>query len=63
MPHHAASHQGLHCKKLKIKTILSKLRAIKKYFIWKLLTCDPSNFIMNHPKFILSTDKEEYISA
>ena len=36
----------------------------KKYnFFYKILTCGPSIYIMDHPKFIVSNQKEEPIRA
>ena len=57
MPHDAAFHQGIHC--------LLRQKQSKKaiQYFYKILTCDPSIYTMDHPKFILSNWKEEPIRA
>ena len=56
--HNAAFHQGLHC-------LLRQKRSSEKeiLFLREIITCDPSIYTMNHPKFIVSNQKEEFIST
>ena len=56
MPHNASFHQGLHC--LPRQNLSSEI----PYFL-ETITCDPSIYAMDHPKFIISNQKEESISA
>ena len=58
MPHNVAFHQGLHCL-LRQNQISEK--EIQFYF--ELMTFDPWIYAMDHPKFIISNQKEESISA
>ena len=53
MPHRVAFHQGLHCN-LKRKKII---------FYEEVITCNPSFNTMDHPKYIASNQKEEFIRA
>ena len=50
----AAFHQVLHC-------LLKKQSSGGKYFYLESIACDPLICIMNHPKFIVSSKKEESI--
>ena len=58
MLHIVAFHQGLHC-------LLSQNESLvkEKQFYIAIKTCDPSIHTMDHPKFIVSNQKEESISA
>ena len=57
MLHNAAFYQGRHC--LLDKNELQR----KKYnFYMEIIACDPLIYIMDHPKFIVSNQKEESIS-
>ena len=57
MPHNKTFHQGLHC------LLTQKLSSEKKMQIYcELVTCGPSNYAMDHSKFIESIQKEESIS-
>ena len=47
MLHNAAFHQGLHCL-LRQKQISEK----EIHFYFEIITCDPSIYIMDHPRFI-----------
>ena len=58
MPHNAAFHQGLHF--LLDKNVLQK--KIYTYHL-ELIICDPTISTMNHPKSIISNQKEESISV
>ena len=58
MLHDAAFHQGHDC--------LLKSNAFQrnKYiFFFKIITCNPSIYTLDHPKFIVSNEKEESISV
>ena len=57
MPHKVAFHQGLHCL-LKQNYLYRK----KYNIIMKIVACDLSIYTMDHPKFIVSNQKEESIS-
>ena len=58
MPHNTAFHQGLH------NLLWQKLSSEKKYiFYLEIITCDPSLYTMDHPKFNLSNQKEESIKG
>ena len=58
MPYNVAFHQGLHC------TLRQKLSSEKEMqFNLEIITCDTSNYTMDHPKFIVSNQKKESISA
>ena len=46
MPHNTAFHQGLHC------LLRQKRSSEKKQFYLEIVTCDPSNYAMDHSKFI-----------
>ena len=54
MLHYVASHQGLHCL-----LRLTIFREKKFKFSWKLYTCDPSIYTMDHPVFIVLNQWEE----
>ena len=56
MPHDAAFHLGLHC-------LLRQKRSAEKeiQFLFGNITCDPSIYTMDHPKFMVSNQKEESI--
>ena len=54
MPHYAAFHLGLHCL-LRLKR--SSGKEIQSFF--EIITCDPSIYTMNHPKFIASYQVEK----
>ena len=58
MPHNVAFHQGLH-------NLLRQKRSSEKeiQFYLEIITCNPSIYTMDHPKFIVSNQKEELISA
>ena len=58
MPHNAGFHQEQHYL-LDENDIQGK----KHNFYLKSITCDPSIYIMGYPKFIVSSQKEESISA
>ena len=49
MPQNAAFHQGLPC-------LLSQKQSSEKeiQFYFEILTCDPSLYTVDHPKFIVS---------
>ena len=51
---HAAFHQGPHC-------LLRKEQSLDKeiQFYLEIITCDPSIYTMDHPKSIVSNQKEE----
>ena len=55
----AAFHLTLHYLLLKTKTIFEK----EIQFYLEIIICDPSNYTMDHPKFIVSNQKKESISA
>ena len=57
MPRKAAFLQGLHCLQRK------KRSSEKIQFYLEIITCYPSIYTMEHPKFIVSNHKEESISA
>ena len=56
MPHHVAFHLGLHY-------LLRQKRSSEKeiQFYLENITCNPSIYTMDHPKFIVSNQKEESI--
>ena len=56
MPHYEAFHQGLHC-------LLRQKKSSEKeiHFHLDIITCDPSIYTLDHPKFIVSNQKEESI--
>ena len=58
MPQNMAFHQGLHC-------LLRQKRSSEKTLQYYLenIKCEPSNYAMDHSKFIKSIQKEESISA
>ena len=56
MPHNVAFHWGLHCLLL-----WHNLKGKKYSFYLEIITCDPSVYTMDHPKFIASNQKEESI--
>ena len=56
MLHNAAFHLGLHCL-LRLKESSDK----KKSIYLEIITCDPSLYTMNHPKFIVTYQVEESI--
>ena len=59
MPHIVSFHQCLH-NLLKDKNYHQR----KKYiFYLGIITCDPSIYEIDHPKFIILNQKEESISA
>ena len=51
-------HLGLHCL-LQLKQSSEK----EIIFYLEIITCEPAICIMDHPKFIVSNQKEESISA
>ena len=57
MPQYAPFHQGLYC------LLRQKWSEKKMQFYLEIITCDPLRNIMDHPKFIVSNQKEESISA
>ena len=58
MPHNTAFDQGLRC-------LLRHERSSEKelQFYLDIVTCDPSNYAMDHSKFDETIQKEESISA
>ena len=58
MPHIEAFHQGL-----LYLLRQNDLQRTKYNFYLVIITCDPSIYTMDHPKFIVSNQKEESISA
>ena len=54
MLHDAAFHQGLHC-------LLRQKWSSEKYNL-DYITIDPSLYTLDHPKFIVSNQMEEFIS-
>ena len=57
MPHDVAFHQGLHCLPRQ------KCTSEKEIYFLEIITCDPSIYTMEHPKFIVSNQKEESIRS
>ena len=55
--HYAAFHQGLHC-------LLNPKQSSEKEIQFHLvfITCDPSIYTVDHPKVIISYQREESIS-
>ena len=54
MPHYTEFHQGLHC------LLRQKLSSEKKLQLYlEIVTCEPSNYTMDHFKFVASIQKEE----
>ena len=58
MPYNVTFHQGLHYLLRQ-----NDLQRKKCNFILEIKTCDPLNYTMDHPKFIASIQKEEFISS
>ena len=58
MPHNVAFHQGQHYL-IRQKTIFKE----KIQYYLEIITFDPSINTMNHHRFIVSNQKEEYIST
>ena len=58
MPHIVAFHQGLHCL---LRQKQSSVKELQFYF--EIIICDSSICIMDHPKFIVSNQKEDSIST
>ena len=58
MPHNAALHRGLHCL-LRQKQFSEK----EIQFYLEIITCGPSDYTMDHSKFIVSNQKEDSIRA
>ena len=66
MPHNAAFHQDFHC-------LLRQKRSSEKeihyflffffVFFFKIITCDPLIYTIDHPNCIVSNQKEESISV
>ena len=58
MPHHEALVQGLHY-------LLRQKRSTEKeiQFYLEIITCNPSIYTMDHPKFTVLNQKEESIGA
>ena len=58
MPWNAEFHQGLHC-------LLRQKQSSEKemQFYFKIITCDPFMYTMDLPRFIVSIQKLEFISA
>ena len=56
MPQNAAFHQGVHCL---LRQNQSSEKAIH-YFL-KIINCDPSTYIMDHPDFIVCSFVENSI--
>ena len=58
MPHNTAFDQGLRC-------LLTQERSSEKelQFYLEIVTCDPSNYAMDHSTFDETIQKEESISA
>ena len=54
-PHNAAFHQGPYC--------LLRLKREGIQFYEEIIICDPSNYTMDHSKFIVLNQKEESIRA
>ena len=58
MPHIVAFHQGLHCLLEK----KSKFKERNAIYYWKILTCDPLIYIMDHSDLSGSNFMENSIS-
>ena len=58
MPHTSAFYQALHCL-FRQKRSSEK----KKYTLFGNCNCDPSNYAMDHSKFMESIQKDKSISA
>ena len=58
MPH-MAFHLGLNCL-LRQNDLQRKTYT---HFYLEIITCDPSIYTMDHPKFIVSNQKEEFMST
>ena len=58
MPLNTAFHKGLHCL---LRQKLSSENEIQ--FNLEIITCNPLIYTMDHPKFIVSNQKEEPIST
>ena len=58
MPQNAAFHQDLHCLLLQKQSSEQEMQ-----FYFEIITCDPLMYAMDLPKFIVSIQKEEFISA
>ena len=58
MPKNAAFHQGLNC-------LLRQKQSSEKemQFYFEIITFDPLMYTMDLPRFIVSIQKEEFISA
>ena len=58
MLHIAAFYQGIQC-------LLKQNQSSEKeiHFFYKIVTCDPSIYTMEHPKLIASNQKEASIRA
>ena len=58
MPHNVAFHKCLHC-------LLTQKRSSENeiQFYLEIITCDPSYYTMDHPRFNAKNQKEESISA
>ena len=54
----AAFHQGLHCLPRQKQSSEEEIQ-----FQFEIITCDPSLYAMEHPKIIVSNQKEESTSA
>ena len=53
MPYNSAFHQGLY-------GLLRKNPSSEKYtFYMEIITCDPSVYTMDHPKFVVSNQKKQ----
>ena len=59
MPHDAALHQGLLCLLIIAITLFDE----RNIFFVEIITCGPSVYTMDHPKFIALNQKEERIRA
>ena len=57
-PHNGAFHQGLHCLPRQNQSLEAEIQ-----FYLDNITCYPSIYTMDHSKFIVSIQKEEFISA
>ena len=58
MLHNAAFHLGIHCL---LRQKRSSEKEIQLYL--EIIACEPSIYTMDHPKFIVSNQKEESIST
>ena len=64
MPHYAAFHQGLHYLLWRKKMILRESENEIQFFLWGgFITCVLSIYTVDQPKFIVSNQKDESISA